>query len=791
VAIATAHNGGRTIINAGLTSGARGFPLVNFFKNASYWSFVTNGSTIPVTPDFLDDNGYLQTFANGGVTTSTAVPTSAQRSGNYVFGTTTPNGRGTMVANGVSSTSGRAVFPAPADGAVTLSITAVDSSVNYPGNQGGPNAIYLCHEDDEASLLSDPSVVLFGALHMQKMAAARFGRIRMMVMQGSPFDGINQSTITNWDSRKPVNYAFWSTYQFRADAYCATCTNTGNAYEATAPTNWTATVGGKPANMQRVHVKFNANASAAPCTLKITGGAGGDTGDINILNSASGALGANQYPIGGSTNSLATLVYDPTLDAWIKQGGSNSGKTGIHNGWPPEVLLQYAAELGADPYWVTPHFACSAFPTDFVPELALMNKTYRDTYASWMHAVYESPNECWNIASAFSQTPYAINVSTALWGLTTTTHEWYGMATSFIGQMLAAVYGIGNLAKDSFTRTGYSMLAGAQTVGASAPTSPVANAPRLTAAAFVAQVPAAPSLTWSGGTINFTKTAPAASPGTNNLISDFVIANYFEPSLYGSTTGTPNETDLATAFAGGDLTAPTTYADSLNPATSSVTFILADEKVVWLDDDTRPAVDDRVHFSWTGTAPTGLSSASARIYFVKEVFPADKAFTISNTSGGAVVALSGSQVGEVLCCKSLDDQNPAAVAIRYQNWKAWVQTYGIKKLCGYEGWYSPDYTGGGTTDVDELRAASKMVTTMPSDVFGLMGVTLKDFEAFIGLTDETFSAAFPASFLFTGPSPSTNTWALLEDLYGDDSPGLQAIQKFNNRYRPKRLIATP
>ena len=31
-------------------------------------------------------------------------------------------------------------------------------------------------------------------------------------------------------------------------------------------------------------------------------------------------------------------------------------------------------------------------------------------------------------------------------------------------------------------------------------------------------------------------------------------------------------------------------------------------------------------------------------------------------------------------------------AVLYANWKAWAQRFGIQKMCGYEGGYSPDYS---------------------------------------------------------------------------------------------------
>jgi hypothetical protein len=93
-------------------------------------------------------------------------------------------------------------------------------------------------------------------------------------------------------------------------------------------------------------------------------------------------------------------------------------------------------------------------------------------------------------------------------------------------------------------------------------------------------------------------------------------------------------------------------------------------------------------------------------------------------------------------------------------------------MCGYEGGYSPDY--GGPIEVKALRAASKLAPVLSS-------VTSQNYANFVGLTDATFTAEFPSCFMLSGPTPSTNAWSVLEDIYQTPAPPQwSAIVAFNN-----------
>jgi hypothetical protein len=203
----------------------------------------------------------------------------------------------------------------------------------------------------------------------------------------------------------------------------------------------------------------------------------GSTGAKEILDSYSNplAIGGNSYPV---TSKLATLVYDSTLDKWIKWGGDvGLGAKGILNGCHPTLCFQLCAEMGAHPWFVGPHLAMDPI-TDLMPTLAAY---CRDNAPSWMKPIYEGPNELWNSFGGFFQTTHA-NAKSAAYGWSGGYNSWYGKIMSVLGQAISTVY--------SADRTRYDVVAGMQTVAGASPTG---SDDRLKSTEYINQVPAAQS----------------------------------------------------------------------------------------------------------------------------------------------------------------------------------------------------------------------------------------------------------------------------------------------------------
>ena len=111
--------------------------------------------------------------------------------------------------------------------------------------------------------------------------------------------------------------------------------------------------------------------------------------------------------------------------------------------------------------------------------------------------------------------------------------------------------------------------------------------------------------------------------------------------------------------------------------------------------------------------------------------------------------------------------------VLYKNWKLWAMSFGIYKMCGYEGGYSPDFDSLGSSQLDKLRAASKLA---PS----LYGFTSTNYNNFVQVSDGNFTAEFPSTFL-SGMKPCNNAWSVLDDIYQQQNPPQwNAIVAFNH-----------
>ena len=634
-------NGGRSQINLNFLQIGGDFPFLNCLKTAQSWNLSDN-SGLP-DPNTLDSNGYPTSITHGGVYTVFFVPSQAERPGNYVI---TWSGNGTIVCgmsnNPVSGSktstngSGRYVF-STTDTRFVVGISAIGSPAI--------SNLQVFHANDEAALNAGE---VFGAKFKQRLAEANFGVIRFLNWQSG-----NTTNVTTWATRKPLSYVFYSGTEFRASLYAGLTKNVGAAYSATLP-------GFQLADKATVIVKFNVSNNSA-CTLNVNG-----TGPINILSeySTPPSAGGNSYPVGGTWQSFATLVYDATLNAWIKQGGDVAlGSIGIDNGCPPELMVQLCAEVGAHPYFITPPLAIDP-ATDYIPSLAAYCRT---NGPAWMVPRFEGPNELWNASGGFYQTGYAMAKATAYgWGADV--HNWYGKVMSVLGQSVSSVY--------AGDRSRYQVLCGVQTATAdSAAGAAVSNA-RLASTKYVSQS-AAPQ-------------SPYTKSAASNWVTHICCAQYFTPSEY----GTSQEVTDAAAY---------------SAAAGNATLQLS------------------IATTYASTANSGSGS-----------------FTISKC------------------------------AVLYANWKSWAQGFGIQKMCGYEGGYSPDYTGGGQSQADILRAASKQVPL-------LSGLTTLNYNNFVGLSGSGFVAEFPSCFQFSGSAPSSSAWSVLEDVYQTPNPPQwNAIVAFNH-----------
>jgi hypothetical protein len=561
----SAFNAGRSQIGVNFLQFSNDFAFMNAMKGASSWGYVDN-SAIP-DPTELSTNGYplvgANAFSHGGVKTVFYVPLPAERPGNYVAtwdgisnlfvgmtNTVLPSATftgsvtaGILTAGAPSATIQKGMQIATLGGVIgdqitgsagaagTYSVTGLTTAISQSmtingGSKTGsaatgnryvfsttdyafsigftaatqtPSNLRVFHVDDEAEL--DAGQVL-GKKFRTVWAYMNAGVIRF-----GDWMTMNQTNQTTWATRKPVNYVFYSGTEYRLSMWAGTTTNVGDAYTAPlTPSGWTGLV-----DKATVIVKFNASASGDSATLNVAG-----TGAVVIRSAYGDATSA-----GANTRVLAsrfgTLVYDATLNAWLKYGGDTAdGNQALSNGVPPEMMLTIATKLGAHPYINTPYLAADPL-TDYMPSLA----TYlRDTAPSWMIPRFEGTNETWNSAAGFYATRYGWNKAFAYWGVSNDNDNWYGKEISLLGQAISAVY--------SGNRARYQVLAGVRSSAACGNASCSVSATsgsdtRLTSALWISSGPSQ-----SG----YSNTAGVGE--AYRWVTHVAMANYVTPTAYGT-----------------------------------------------------------------------------------------------------------------------------------------------------------------------------------------------------------------------------------------------------------------
>jgi hypothetical protein len=497
--VAGGFNGGKSQIGVNFLQIANDYAFMNAIKGGQAWTYVDN--TDRPAPSELTVNGYpiagSNVFSHGGVYTVFYVPLPAERPGNYVAtwdgisnlftGMSSPvlpsatftgsvtagiltagapsatiqkgmqittlggiigdqitgsaGGAGTYFVTGLTTAASQSMTinggsktgSSAAGNRYVFSSTDYRFSVGFSAATQTPSNLRVFHVDDEAEL--DAGQVL-GKRFRENWAYMNAGVIRFM--DWPPANTTNQTT---WATRKPVDYVFYSGQEYRLSMWAGETTNVGDAYTAPlTPSGWVGLV-----DKATVIVKFNASATSDSATLTVAG----TTKTIRNAYGDATSSGGNTRP---SIGRFGTLVYDLTLDAWLKYGGDvAAGNQGLGNGVPPEVMLTVATKLGAHPYVVQPYLSADPI-TDYMPSLAAH---FRDNGPSWMITRYEGPNETWNNGSGFFATRYAWNKAFAYWGVTTDQNNWYGKTVSLLGQSISAVY--------SGNRSRYQVLAGVWT----------------------------------------------------------------------------------------------------------------------------------------------------------------------------------------------------------------------------------------------------------------------------------------------------------------------------------------
>ena len=898
---ATGFNGGKSQVNFNFLYPPNGeFPYLDLMKTAQAWA--PTAGTDPVLPDMLDADGWPISMGSAG-SFSTLVSTGAvTRPGNLAI---TWTGNGTVFFNAAvtvlptlsitASISGTTMDVTATSGTITKGYQVVGAAANtivgdqLSGSAGGTgtyrvsvsqtlgsgslslsggsltgsggsgryvfstaagsvdlriNALPVSnlrffHVDDEDRLNAGE---IFGVKFKERIRTAKLGAIRYLNYLVN-----NTTNMSTWSTRKPRGYFSYAAHELRSDLYAGFTTGTNSYVTANRPaihssdgTTWNS--GDQPKHSDTVHVVFGSSAAAAPCTMDI-----GTTGTaINILSRAANPLGAASYPVGGQPISLATMVYDATLNAWIKQGGGAPGggwdavARGLENGIPVEDVLQLAVEVGAHPQINMPVLSLTPM-TDYVPSIAAY---FRDNAPAWMRPKFEPPNELWNNRpTEFFQTGYAAAIATAYGWTTGDYNQWYGKAASTMGQAIAAAYGIAQA--DVKTQSKYDAVAAVQTALATSPGN-MANADgRLTASSYVNNVGGMQSPPQAGYTLS------AASDWTTRLD----VATYFGSSWYGdpniepalvaafsgkafaasATNGVMTVTAInassSTSIAIGDiifdtprfvtnalpagvtvaslgtgsggvgtynLSSPVSFAQQ--NVTAAATMVGAENYIAANEQPYSPitfivgtpgqmewinhplSVGDPLSIKLTYPTGTGASGVSTSTRYFVESIVSADLVTLATSVGGPAVNISGAGSGYV-AFKGYNPYNLDGLLFFAGQWQKWADSFGIKKLGVYEGGYSPDFASAGNSQTDLFRGAGLGVSALGP-------LNTRMLSEFVGLTAGDLTAEFPSNYLL-GAAISRGyiigAWSILNDVYQTpDSPQYDSVKTFNANWLLKR-----
>jgi hypothetical protein len=246
-------NGGRSQIQPWSSTYGGDYPFLNCMKTGSSWSYASGpNANAAVDPRLLNNDGYPTALPTGGVYTVFNVPPQKERPGRYAI---TWKGNGTISLNMNNTNPSGSRTSTSGFGRYEFDTNSSRFDVRIVAISSPPiSDMKVFHVADEAALSQGE---IFGARFKLLLRQANCGVFRFLDWQNG-----NDSNVTTWVTRKPVSYAFYSGSEYRANFYAGTTTNEGNDYKISFGS-------GPPADKQIIHLRFNVDATfvSAPVTI--------------------------------------------------------------------------------------------------------------------------------------------------------------------------------------------------------------------------------------------------------------------------------------------------------------------------------------------------------------------------------------------------------------------------------------------------------------------------------------------------------------------------------------------
>jgi hypothetical protein len=592
------HNGGRSQINFNFL-GNGSFPFLNLLKTPSaQWTLADNFGY--PAPDTLDANGYPTSISHGGVKVSIFVPTQTTRPGRYAVTWDSAGGTTTIIVQGfpVSGETGSKSTTSSTGRYEFLPSNATTNNFQIGVATTGVSNMKLFHVDDE-TLINQGK--MFGQKFLEIMRQGNCGVFRFLNWQQA-----NQSNVTTWATRKPVDYVYYAD-EWRSSLYAtpsgSPMTNVGNDYSITFGS-------GGPTDKQTLHVNFNADPTVVSATVTYTSGTPGTVNSVAhpfVNGDPVGLQETSSEPplLFRSVNYYVVNATANTFQLALTPGGSaiaiGSGGAGTHtvvrlctislngtgavpikdpNGFPNTGFsrlafslftsygtMTYDADLnswllyGASPTGI---FGLNnAVPIEVLFQLAVelgahpwfvSPRFVLDPMTDWTariaaYCIANAPS--WMVPRFESVNEITFNSSAGF----STSYAW-SKAFAHWGVQFDPVNWQGKISSTlgqalnaayggAIDGTRYWAIAGVQTASFTSPGGG-SMAAVLSSTKYVAQAAAPQS--------GYVKEA------ASNWLTHVCGANYWSPSVYNTAT----ETTLAAAYAGGDLTAAVTYANYSN-----------------------------------------------------------------------------------------------------------------------------------------------------------------------------------------------------------------------------------
>jgi len=660
-------NGGKSQIQFWLMGYAADHPFINEFKFGQGWSYKTGG--FGVDPNELSSDGYpLAGISNGGACQFFYVATESLTVNNYYFITWAGTASSPLTLSGASvitgslSTSG--VKVQPTGGGIQLCIQAgtVISDLKFYSEKYSTNVA--------AGEIWSPDF-------LDRMRYYNGGVVRFLDWQAG-----NSTNVSLWAHRRPITYAYYAAPELRASLYQGSTTYALNGSSNDYAINLGAAL---PTDKQTIIVKFNANSAGATNTFSIDNG----VTKYPMLRPYADALTSSaRWP---SLNRKGTLVFDAQLQGWLKYGGDTQDFDWyLDNGVPFELMIDLCVKLGAHPYFVTPYLSVSTMKDWHAGAAAYI----RDNGPSWMIPRFEGINEDWNNSAAFYGTAYSNAKQLVANG-------------GNVPLASAITYPVTNLAWTGSGASGTSTL----TVTGSLP--PIGarislNGTWGNATAFTNSVVYVTSTNSGAGTITV-DLAPTSGTNPQAVSGTLTPATQDYHNFYGQiisdvgqavSTVYSNNRARYEVYAGVQTGAGTSAGSMANsdPRLTSRNYVLRGGSAA---------------FNWV-TAIVDAQYIAPSERGTNQELVDGYAYTVTNAGNPSAQSALAEAYVDTLNSGS-GSFNVPAVAVYYANWKGWALPFGVTKMHGYEGGYSPDFSSSDVTSaITGATRANPCVLTLPT-----------------------------------------------------------------------------